>query len=161
MLSLIESAGIPVPSEVVLPFAGFLVASGRLTIIGAALVATLGNYAGSAVYVLIHKADIEKGDAWFARHGVKAVFFGRLLPVVRTFISLPAGAARMNFKKFSLYTILGALPWNLALVYAGYKAGQNWDSFKPYFHTFDIALGAAVLLLVIWYVVKKRRHAHA
>jgi membrane protein DedA with SNARE-associated domain len=179
ILSLIESAGIPVPSEVVLPFSGFLVASGTFALWTAALVATLGNYAGSIVlywigasggrwildrygkYVLIHKEDIIKGESWFNQHGTKAVFFGRLMPIVRTFISLPAGVNKMNFKKFSIYTILGALPWNFLLVYAGYKAGQNWDSFKPYFHIFDIVIGTGVVLFVIWYVIKKRRHAHA
>ena len=179
ILSLIESAGIPVPSEVVLPFAGFLAASGTFSLWGAAIVATIGNYAGSAIlfwigisggrwildrygkYVLIHKEDIDKGEHWFNRHGTKAVFFGRLMPIVRTFISLPAGVNRMNFKKFSVYTLLGALPWNFALVYAGYKAGQNWDSFKPYFHIFDIIIGVAIVGGIIWYVVKKRRHSHA
>ena len=178
LLSAIESAGIPIPSEVVLPFAGFLVASGTFSLWGAAAVATLGNYAGSLLlfwigisggrwildrygtYVLIHKQDIDTGEKWFGRHGSKAVFFGRLMPIVRTFISLPAGVNKMDLKKFSVYTLLGALPWNFLLIYAGYKAGQNWDSFKPYFHIFDIVIGVVVVLLVIWYIVKKRRHSH-
>jgi membrane protein DedA with SNARE-associated domain len=178
ILSLIESCGIPVPSEIVLPFAGFLVASHQFALLNATVVATLGNFVGSAIlfwigisggrwllerygkYVLIHRHDIERGDAWFSRHGVKAVFWGRMLPIVRTFVSLPAGVNRMNFKKFSLFTILGALPWNFALIYAGYKAGQNWDSFRPYFHYIDITIAIIVVILVVRHFIKNH-HRHA
>lgn len=179
LLSLLESAAIPIPSEIVLPFAGFLVVSGQFSLWAAVLIATLGNYVGSAIlfwigisggrwilekygkYVLIHHRDIEKSEAWFGRHGTKAVFWGRMMPVVRTFISLPAGVSRMNFKKFSLYTILGALPWNFALVYLGLKTGENWDSLRPYFHTLDIIIGIAVVVFIGWHVYNKRNHVNA
>jgi len=177
LLSLLESAGILIPSEIVLPFAGFLVASGQFAFWPAVLWATLGNVVGSMVlfwigisggrwilarygrYVFIHQYEIEKGEAWFKRHGVKAVFWGRLMPVVRTFISLPAGVSRMDFKKFSLFTALGALPWNFALVYLGVKAGQNWDSLRPYFHIFDYIIVAIALIFIIRHFLK-RNHKH-
>lgn len=178
LLSLFESAAIPVPSEIVLPFAGFLVASGQFTLWLAVLTATAGNVIGSAIlfwigisggrwilekygkYVLIHHGDVEKGEAWFRRHGAEAVFWGRLMPVVRTFISLPAGVSRMNFKKFLLFTTIGALPWNFALVYLGLKAGEHWDSFRPYFHIADIVIGVLVVVFIGWHFYNKRHHAH-
>ncbi len=178
VLSLLESAAIPIPSEIVLPFAGFLVASGQFLFWPAVLLATLGNIVGSAIlfwvgisggrwilekygkYVFIHDKEIEKGDAWFARHGVKAVFWGRMMPIVRTFISLPAGVNKMNFKKFLVFTSFGALPWNFALVYLGIKAGENWDSFRPYFHIFDYVIGVIVVALVIRHFIKNKKHSH-
>ncbi len=179
VLSLLESAAIPIPSEVVLPFAGFLVASGQFSLWTAVIVATIANLVGSAIlfwigisggrwilerygrYVLIQKHDIEIGEAWFERHGTKAVFYGRLLPLVRTFISLPAGVSRMNFKKFSLYTVLGALPWNFVLIYAGYKTGEHWDSLRPYFHIADIVIGIFLVILIGWYAFKKLKKKNA
>lgn len=178
VLSLLESVAIPIPSEIVLPFSGFLVASGQFLFWPAVLLATLGNVVGSVIlfligisggrwilekygkYVLIHHSEIEKGEAWFERHGAKAVFWGRMMPIVRTFISLPAGVSRMNFKKFLLYTTLGALPWNFALVYLGMKAGQNWDSFRPYFHIFDYIIIVIVVILIIRHFIKSRKHKH-
>ncbi len=177
ILSALESAGIPIPSEIVLPFSGFLVVSGQFNFWAVVLLATLANYIGSAVlywighsggrwilerygkYVLVQKHDIEIGVAWFYRHGSKAVFFGRLVPVIRTFISLPAGIARMNFKKFSLYTLAGALPWNWALVYVGLKTGEHWDGLHKYFHIIDVLIIVVALALVGWYIVKKKSHA--
>ncbi len=177
ILSMIESAGIPIPSEIVLPFSGFLVVSGQFQFWSVVLIATAANYLGSAIlywigysggrwiivrygkYVLIREHDIEIGESWFKRHGVKAVFFGRLLPVVRTFISLPAGVARMDFKKFSVYTLLGALPWNLALVYVGIKTGEHWNSLHKYFHIIDIVIIVAAVLVVGWFILKKKSHA--
>ncbi len=178
LLSLLESAGILIPSEIVLPFAGFLVASGEFLFWPTVLLATLGNVVGSIVlfwigksggrwflekygkYVFIHKGEIEKGEAWFNRHGVKAVFWARMMPIVRTFISLPAGVNRMNFKKFILFTSLGALPWNLALVYLGVKTGENWNSFHPYFHIFDYIIGAVLVLLALKYFIAHRNKKH-
>lgn len=179
ILSLLESAAIPIPSEIVLPFAGFLVASGQFLFWPTVLLATAGNVVGSAIlfwigisggrwilekygkYVLIQHHDIERGEAWFDRHGAKAVFWGRMMPVVRTFISLPTGVSRMNFKKFTIFTILGALPWNFVLVYLGLKAGENWSSFQPYFHIFDIIVGVTVITFIVWHFYKKRNHKHS
>lgn len=178
VLSLVESAGIPVPSEIVLPFSGFLIASGQFLLWPAVLLATLGNVVGSVIlfwigasggrwflekygkYVLIHHRDIEKGEAWFKRHGNKAVFFGRMMPIVRTFISLPAGVAQMNFKKFIVFTTLGALPWNFALVYLGLKAGENWEMLRSYFHIVDIVIGVGIVIFIIWHVYNKQKQEH-
>jgi membrane protein DedA with SNARE-associated domain len=174
ILSMVESAGIPIPSEVVLPFSGFLVVSGSFHFWPVVLIATAANYIGSVVlygigrsggrwilerygkYVLIRKHDIEAGDRWFTRHGVSAVFWGRLIPVVRTFISLPAGVNRMNFKKFSFFTVLGALPWNFTLVYLGVKTGQHWDSLHKYFHLIDIGLVVLIVLGIAWFIYKRK-----
>lgn len=172
-LMALESACIPVPSEVIMPFSGFLVWEGRFDFLPVVLWGALGNLAGSVLaygvgiwggrrliekygkYVLISTHDLEIADKWFARYGQVAVFFSRLLPVVRTFISLPAGIARMPFKKFCFYTLLGCLPWSFALTYAGLVAGENWDFLKAYFHKFDLVIGAIIILGIIWWV---RRH---
>lgn len=172
VLSALESAAIPIPSEVVIPFSGFLVMAGKFSLWGVVWVATLANLAGSILlfligrsggrwvvekygkYFLIHKKDLDKADAWFGKHGVKAVFFSRMLPIVRTFISLPAGIAKMNILKFSVFTFLGALPWNLVLVFIGYKAGENWNLLHGYFRKADIFVVLLILALVIWYAMK-------
>ena len=173
LLSALESCAIPIPSEVVVPFSGFLAVSGRFNLWLVILAATLANLTGSIIlfwigrsggrwflerygkYVLIHKHDMEKGDKWFSRYGTKAIFWGRMLPVVRTFISLPAGVAEMNFYRFSLYTFLGSLPWNATLAIIGYKTGENWRVLEDYFRKLDIFIVVLIVVLVIWYV---RRH---
>jgi len=103
-------------------------------------------------YVLMTRHDLEMADRFFARYGDWAVFIARLLPVVRTFIALPAGIARMNFLRFNLYTFLGSLPWCWALAYAGLKLGERWTVLREYFHRFDAVLGALILLGVAWFV---------
>ena len=173
VLSVLENAGIPIPSEVVMPFSGFLVSSGRFNLWGVVIVATVANLIGSVIlfyigrlggrlilekygrYVLITKHDIESGDRWFSRHGSSAVFFGRLLPVVRTLISLPAGMSEMGIYKFTLLTLAGSLPWNFALVLVGYKAGENWDLLHAYFKKFDLVIVVLIAFGIVWYV---RRH---
>ncbi|MBI2062325.1 MAG: DedA family protein [Candidatus Yanofskybacteria bacterium] len=105
-------------------------------------------------YVLIHKKDLDRADVWFNRHGVKAVFFFRMLPVVRTFISLPAGVAGMNVWKFSAFTFLGALPWNLVLAVVGYKAGENWNLLHNYFRKADVFIAILIIALAGWHVRK-------
>ena len=140
----IESACIPLPSEIIMPFSGYLVYTGRFKLAWVALAGAVGCNVGSLVayyvgalggrplaekygrYVLVTRHDLELADRWFARYGDWAVFFARLLPVVRTFIALPAGVARMNFLRFNIYTFLGSLPWCLALAYAGLKLGERW-----------------------------------
>lgn len=177
ILSVLESCAIPIPSEVVIPFSGFLAVSGRFNIWLVVLVATLANLAGSVIlfwigrsggrwvlehygkYFLIHKHDMEKGDQWFARHGNKTVFWSRMLPVVRTFVSLPAGVSGMNFSKFCLLTFLGSLPWNTGLALIGYKTGENWMVLENYFRKLDIIIGILIAVLVVWYVqrhIKKK-----
>jgi len=172
-LMAIESACIPVPSEVIMPFSGFLVWEGRFILWQVILWGAIGNLAGSMLaytvgyfggrktierygkYVLISSHDLELADNWFKKYGQVAVFFSRLLPVVRTFISLPAGIARMDFKKFCFYTFVGCLPWSGFLAYFGLIMGENWDGLKVYFHKFDLVAVFVIFLVIIWWV---RRH---
>ena len=158
----IESACIPLPSEIIMPFSGYLVTTGQFTMLGVTLAGALGNVIGSIAayyvgvwggrpfverygpYVLLSRRDLDIADRWFARYGEAAVFVSRLLPVVRTFISLPAGIARMNFPRFVLFTFVGALPWCYALAYIGVAMGERWDQLREYFHEFDIIIGIAL-----------------
>lgn len=177
LLSFLESAAIPIPSEVVIPFSGFLAVSGEFNIWGVVIVATIANLAGSLVlfligksggrrilehygkYVLIQKHDLEKGDKWFAEYGNKTIFWSRMLPIVRTFISLPAGVSEMNLSKFCLLTFLGSLPWNISLALAGYKAGENWNILHGYFRKADIFIVLFIITLIVWYIwrhIKKK-----
>lgn len=171
-LSLIESAGIPVPSEIVVPFSGFLSLRGDFVLWKVILVATLANYVGSIIlyligrsgarwlierygkYVLISRRDLEIGDAWFERHGLKVVFWGRLLPIVRTFVSLPAGVAKVNFRNFTVFTLAGALLWNTVLAIVGYKAGENWNILSSYFHKLDYLIITATIILIVFYIYR-------
>ena len=163
LMMAIESACIPLPSEVIMPFAGYLVSTGRfnlqLVAIAGAVGCLLGSYVAYYVgaiggrwfllrygrWVLIAPHEIEIADRFFARWGAPAVFFSRMLPVVRTFIAFPAGVARMRLLPFTIYTLAGSYPWCLALAYLGMKLGQHWDTLGPYFHRFDTVIG---LLLV-------------
>ena len=172
-LMAIESACVPLPSEVIMPFAGFLVAQGKFSLIGVALAGALGCVVGSVVayavgiwggrafiekygkYVLISHHDLALADRFFNKYGSAAIFFSRLLPVARTFISLPAGIAKMNFSKFVIYTFLGSLPWCLALAYVGMVLGEHWNTLGVYFHKFDAVIAAVILAFIVWYV---RRH---
>ncbi len=178
ILSLLESAGIPIPSEVVIPFSGFLVTSGKFSLWGVAIVATLANLAGSIIlfligrsggrwilerygkYIFIHKKDLDTADRWFSEHGVKAVFWGRMLPVVRTFISLPAGVAGMDLARFSLFTFLGALPWNFLLALIGLKAGENWNILHDYFRKADIFIVVLAVVGIGWYAWRHKKSRH-
>ncbi len=172
-LMAIESACIPLPSEVIMPFAGFLVAQGKFSLLGVTLAGAIGCVIGSVVayavgawggrgfiekygkYILISHHDLAIADNFFNKYGSGAIFFSRLLPVVRTFISLPAGIARMNFNKFVIYSFLGSVPWSFGLAYLGKKLGDNWDTLGVYFHKFDFVIVAVILIGAVWYV---RRH---
>jgi membrane protein DedA with SNARE-associated domain len=160
----IESACIPLPSEIIMPFSGYLVTTGQFTMLGVTLAGAIGNVVGSIIayyagvwggrpfverygpYMLISHKDLDTADRWFAQYGEAAVFFSRMLPVVRTFISLPAGIARMNFPRFVVFTFLGALPWCYLLAYIGVKMGQEWEHLRDYFHQFDIVIGLCLAL---------------
>jgi membrane protein DedA with SNARE-associated domain len=164
LMMAIESACIPLPSEVIMPFSGSLVASGRfdlnLVAIAGAVGCLLGSYVAYFVgayggrrflerygrWVLIAPHELAAADRFFDRWGSPAVFLSRMLPVVRTFIAFPAGVARMRLMPFTVYTLAGSYIWCLALAYAGFKLGQHWKELGPYFHRFDTAIG---LLLVI------------
>ena len=168
----IESACIPLPSEIILPFTGYMVFVGRFGLWQATLAATLGNLFGALVayylglwggrpfikrfgrYVFIHEQQLSKTEKLFDRHGELTVFIGRLLPVVRTFISLPAGIARMNPVKMAIYTVAGALPWCFMLIVIGQKLGENWNTLKPLFHRLDLVVGILILLIVGYWIVK-------
>ena len=169
-LMLIESANIPMPSEVTMPFAGYLVYQGQFSFLGITLAGTLGNLAGSILsyylgdalgrpillqygkYFLIPRKKFEQAENWFKKYGHEAVFIGRLLPVVRTFISLPAGIAEMDMKKFVIYTFIGSLIWSAFLAYLGIWLGPNWNSIIAFFEKIEIAVIIAFVIFVIWYV---------
>jgi membrane protein DedA with SNARE-associated domain len=162
LMMAIESACIPLPSEVIMPFSGYLVAAGQMNLqvvaiagaVGCLLGSYLAYYAGAnggrrlleryGRWVLIAPHELEIADRFFDRWGAPAVFFSRLLPVVRTFIAFPAGVARMRLLPFTAYTLVGSYIWCLALAYAGMKLGQHWDHLSPYFHRFDGAIGIAL-----------------
>lgn len=173
LLMAIESACIPLPSEIIMPFAGFLVFKGELLLWGVALAGAVGCVIGSipayyvgmyggrplaekyGKYVLISKKDLDMADRWFDKHGEIIIFIARLLPAVRTFIAFPAGVARMNMPKFIAFTFVGSLIWCYILAYAGMKFGENWESLKVYFHEFHYVIIAAGVVFMVWYV---RRH---
>src|SRR5437763_8339197 len=188
LLMAIESACIPLPSEIIMPFAGAVtigaIAAGHhtapLNLWVAGLAGAIGCNVGSVVayfvgaklgrpflertrwvrfFVTPH--ELERVDGWFARRGPIVVFVARLLPVVRTFIALPAGIARMNQLKFHLYTFVGSLPWCLALAYFGQKAGENWEGLRPYFHRFDFLIAALILVGGVWFVRSRIRALRA
>jgi membrane protein DedA with SNARE-associated domain len=159
----IESACIPLPSEIIMPFSGFLVFQNVFNIHLAAFAGAFGCAIGSAVayyagmvggrpflerygrFLLIRRSDINRADSWFARYGEPIIFVSRLLPVVRTFISFPAGVSRMNFPRFIAYSFLGSLPWCYLLAYVGKMLGENWNSIRPYFHKADAVIGLLIL----------------
>lgn len=170
LLMAIESANIPLPSEVIMPFAGFLAAQGVLNLylialagatgctIGSIFSYWLGKFGGRPLiekygqYILISHHDLDLADRWFQNKGEMTVFVGRLLPVIRTFISFPAGIAEMNFPRFVIYSFLGSLPWSLFLAYIGLKLGQNWESIRGYFHGLDWVILILIVVGIVWYV---------
>jgi membrane protein DedA with SNARE-associated domain len=170
LLMSIESACIPLPSEVIMPFSGYLVSVGRFRLTWVAVAGALGCNLGSLVayyvgslggrplvekyggYLLITRHDLALADRFFARYGDWAVFVARLLPVIRTFIALPAGIARMNFLRFNVYTFLGSLPWCWVLAYAGFKLGERWTTLRGYFHRFDTIIGILLVVGAVWFI---------
>jgi membrane protein DedA with SNARE-associated domain len=178
-LMALESACIPVPSEVIQLFAGYLVSQDRMGLVAAILAGTLGNVVGSWVawgvgatggrefierygkYVHVTPKRMDLADRWFERYGNKVVFWSRMLPIVRTFISLPAGVARMPFGRFTLYTFLGALPWCTGLTLLGVQVGQNWETWEGRLKYFDYAVAAALVVGFVYLVRKWRRAAPA
>ncbi|MBV9073313.1 MAG: DedA family protein [Acidobacteria bacterium] len=176
LLMAIESACIPLPSEVIMPFSGYLVYTGQFKLLLVALMGAIGCNLGSEVayeigyyggrplvqrygsYVLLSENELNWADRFFSRFGDVTVLISRLLPVVRTFIALPAGIARMPRGRFHLYTFVGSFPWCLGLAYLGMKAGENWKYLGKYFHEFDKVIGAVILLAVIWFVWSRWQH---
>ncbi|OFV86452.1 MAG: alkaline phosphatase [Acidobacteria bacterium RIFCSPHIGHO2_02_FULL_67_57] len=171
LLMAIESACIPLPSEIIMPFSGYLVGQGRFSLWGVAVAGAVGCNLGSIVayavgayggrpflerygrYVLLTRGDLAWADRWFARYGEATVFFSRLLPVIRTFIALPAGIARMDFLRFNLYTFLGSLPWCLGLAWLGLKLGEHWEeTIRPVFEKLDLLIGLLLAAALVWFV---------
>jgi len=175
----LESAGIPIPSEAIMPLAGWMLVRekglGLAFLLVAAFWGALGNLLGSLLaywigekggrpfllaygrYFLIVPEDLALADRFFQRHGAKAIFISRLLPVVRTFISFPAGMARMNLARFSLYTFSGSFPFSLALAYGGYLLGENWELIREYMRPFDIPIVLLALALMAWWFIHRLR----
>ena len=183
-LMVIESACIPLPSEVIMPFAGTLTAAlvingvaqaARFNLILVGLAGALGCLIGSVVaywvgvwggrpfiekygrYVLLSKHDLDTADRFFGRYGQAAIFISRLLPIVRTFISLPAGITRMNFARFCLYTFLGSVPWCIALAWVGRILGQNWKSLEGYFRKGDLVIGIVIVAAIVLFFYRHFR----
>jgi len=170
LLMAIESACIPLPSELIMPFAGYLVYTGTMNLWWVATAGAIGCNVGSLVayeigcyggrplvekygrWILLSRRELNWADRFFARWGYLAVFLARLLPVIRTFIALPAGIARMPRRRFHLYTFLGSWPWCYALAWLGMKLGENWRVLGKYFHQFDTVIGIVLAAGLIWFV---------
>jgi membrane protein DedA with SNARE-associated domain len=181
VLMAIESACIPLPSEAIMPFAGYLVSIGQFSLLGAATAGALGCNVGSTIayyvaarggrkvferwgaYILIGPAELDRADRFFARYGSVTVFVGRLLPVIRTFIAFPAGLARMPMMKFQIYTFLGSWPWCFGLAYVGLELGNRWNSdptFRNLFHRFDVVVVAVLLVGFAWFAWSRWRESY-
>jgi membrane protein DedA with SNARE-associated domain len=174
-----ESALIPIPSEATMLFAGFNVSEGKYTLLAAVAAGVTANVIGSWIaYAIgyfgriellerhgrklhIKKEHIDWADRWFERHGEATVFFARMLPIVRTFISLPAGVARMPFWRFTLFTTLGCIPWVFMLAFIGKSAGDNWVDWKDNLHYVDYAVAALIVVGVVYLIVRSRRRRRA
>ena len=172
-LMALESLNIPIPSEIIMPFSGFLVFNEKFNFFWVVIWGTLGNFVGSLLsyylgffggrpllkkygkFLLIGERDIEYAEKLFQKYGMAAILFGRVLPVVRTFISFPAGLSRMNIFKFSLYTLVGSFIWSNILTYGGVVAGENWNILGKYFQKFDWVIVLAIAIGIIWWV---KRH---
>jgi len=170
ILMAIESACIPLPSELIMPFAGYLVYEGAMKLLWVATAGAIGCNLGSLIayeigyhggrplvekygsYILLSRRELDWADRFFGRWGDAAVFVARLLPIVRTFIALPAGVARMPRGKFHIYTFLGSWPWCLVLAYFGMKLGENWRTMGKYFHQFDAIIGGLLVIAIIWFL---------
>lgn len=175
ILMALESACIPIPSEIIMPFSGYLVFLGKFSLWQVIIWGTMGNLVGSVIayfvgiyggrpliekygkYVLISSHDLNQAEIWFKKYGNISVLFSRMLPVIRTFISFPAGVARMPFRKFCLYTFLGSLPWAVLLTYIGIITGENWKDIEVYFRKFDWLIVILVGFLISWWLYKKLR----
>ena len=175
VLMALESVNIPIPSEIIMPFAGFLVTKGDLNLFWVVIAGVFGNWLGSALsyylgayggrplvdkygkYIRMKHHHLDMAENWFNKYGEFSVFFGRMLPIVRTFISFPAGLARMNFTKFSIYTILGAFPFCYLLAWLGFKMGENWEDLRKYFHYADYVVIVGIVVLIGYYLIRRKR----
>ena len=179
VLMLLESMGILIPSEAISPFAGYLVSIGKMGFFAAVAAGVLGNLVGSWIayciglwggrelwfhygkYVGVRAHHLHLAEKWFDKYGEFTVFISRCLPVVRTFISFPAGTARMNFAKFTFYTLLGCIPWVFALTYFGYVLGENWATIGDYLHYLDYAVALALVAGAVYLFWLRRKSRSA
>ena len=180
LLMAIESACIPLPSEIIMPFSGYLVSRGEMNLWGVGVAGALGCVLGSLVaywvgmyggrpmiekygkYILLSRHDLDLADRWFSKYGEVIVFVSRLLPAIRTFIAFPAGVARMHLTRFVIYTFAGSLPWCIALAYVGQKLGEKWDkdpTLKTWFHRFDFVIGILIVVAVAWWIWRHVKHS--
>jgi membrane protein DedA with SNARE-associated domain len=176
LLMAIESACIPLPSELIMPFAGYLVYTGKMNLFWAATAGAIGCNLGSLVayeigyyggrplvekygrWILMGRRELDWADRFFHSRGDLAVVIARMLPVIRTFIALPAGVARMPRGKFHIYTFIGSWPWCFGLAYLGMKLGENWRSLGKYFHQFDAIIGVLLLAAIAWFIWSHWEH---
>jgi membrane protein DedA with SNARE-associated domain len=177
ILMTLESACIPIPSEIIMPFSGYLVFSGKFSLWLVVFWGTIGNLIGSVIaylvgfyggrpliekygkYIFLSREDLGRAQRWFEKYGSLSIFFSRMLPIVRTFISLPAGIARMSIWKFSFFTLAGSLPWVLFLTYIGIITGENWPKIEVYFRKFDwliVILLIGLFAIYLWKKLSKR-----
>jgi membrane protein DedA with SNARE-associated domain len=180
LLMTVQCVGVPFPSEVIMPVAGYLASTGSLNVVAVIAVGIVGNLIGSLIayglaawlgepvllgpgrYIGIRRDHVEIADRWFRRHGTGAVFWGRFLPVIRTYISFPAGLARIRLDTFTVMTFLGTLPWTAALAIAGYEGGKNWNRVAGPIGIAGLVLAVVLVLVVIgWFVRGRRRPAIA
>jgi membrane protein DedA with SNARE-associated domain len=174
LLMTLESACIPVPSEAIMLFAGFNVSQGDMTLFGIVAAGVLGNLAGSLIayavgyygrlevldrnrFIHVNRRHLERADRWFERHGSATVFFTRMLPIIRTFISLPAGAARMPLGRFVTFTLLGCIPWVLMLAVIGREVGDRWEDWRDKLHYLDYVVLAMILVGIVYLIWRRRR----
>lgn len=178
----IESALVPLPSEIIMPFAGYLVFTGKFNLIFVAVAGAVGNLIGSLAayalgywghervvrrlvrkigkFVLFTESDLDSSEKYFNRHGSWIVLVSRIMPAIRTYISLPAGIARYPIVKFSTLTFLGSLVWSFVLAYIGLLLGKNWDTLGPYFHKFDFIIVILGILFVAYYIYHKLKRTN-
>jgi membrane protein DedA with SNARE-associated domain len=178
VLMVLESACVPIPSEAIMLFAGFNVSQGDLTLAGIVIAGVLGNVVGSLIaygigYLgrvellernrLFHvsHSQLARADRWFDRYGSATVFFSRMIPIVRTFISLPAGVARMPIGRFTLLTAVGSIPWVLMLALVGRAVGDNWEAWRSHLDYLDYAVLAAIIIGIAYLVIRRRRAGNA
>jgi membrane protein DedA with SNARE-associated domain len=174
LLMILESACIPVPSEAIMLFAGFNVSTGDMTLLAIIVAGVAGNVVGSSIayavgyygrielldrnrFIHINQKHLDQADRWFERHGDATVFFTRMLPIIRTFISLPAGVARMPFGRFVTLTTLGCIPWVTALALIGREVGDNWEDWRHNLEYLDYVIGAAIVAGIVYLLIRRYR----
>jgi len=176
-LMILTACGIPFPSEITMPFSGFAVAEGKLIFFWVIVAGVLGDLTGALLaywigfkggrplverygkYILLSKHDLDTAERWLVNYGSITTFFGRMIPVIRTYISFPAGIAKMDVKKFALFTVLGAIPWLTFLTYMGTIMGENWEQIREYLQSVDLAVGVFIVLFITWYIWRHKKHS--